>query len=382
MHASVVVARSTLLADGINLIKDDNVQCRVIALRLELLLSIPKQLANVLFRLSDVLAENFGAVYNLWCARVEHLSDLSGHECFSGAWRSIQKDSLDVRDAKLLQKFRRKHARCKSAAENSAKLFVEATDAHLLKIPAWVDDSRARLRLVLSLKTQLRFGRLDKAHIRLVEEDSKRGIRVSLGSRPRPHRLKVNKFQLGNAHGEKDVLVLKGEPLILLQVNAAEFLHKPRTKVVRVDLHRLCWLGLVEVNLHSRNGHARAIPVGNRIKRLNLKYILVCKAHPVLPLSTVEANHGHRRLHRECLAILVDNILVRANCEDVALGRHCGPCTGILRADADVLALSKVGKVGLGDKRTVFERHCLLGRANDAKQPTLAHLCVLDGEYE
>eukprot|EP01136_Pigoraptor_vietnamica_P001185 Opistho-1_new@27482 len=218
VHARVVVARPALLANGINLVENDNVERRVLALRLELLLGVRKELANVLFRLADVLAENFRPVDNLRRARVEHLSDLPRHERLAGARRAIEQDALDVRDAELLEELRGEHTRRKRAAENVAELRVEATDAHLLKVPVRVDNGRARLRLVLSLEAQLRVRGLDKAHNRFVEENAKLPFGDALGGTAGvgADGIEVDELKLHNAHAVNDVLVLERHPLILL----------------------------------------------------------------------------------------------------------------------------------------------------------------------
>lgn len=59
-NACAVVARATLLADGIELIKDDDVEFRVVALGLVLDLGILEQIPDVFLRLADKLVQDLG----------------------------------------------------------------------------------------------------------------------------------------------------------------------------------------------------------------------------------------------------------------------------------------------------------------------------------
>jgi hypothetical protein len=58
-----------------------------------LLLGIAKQLANVLFTLPDKLVQDLWTVDDLRFARVQHLADLSCHECLSRSGRSEEQDT-------------------------------------------------------------------------------------------------------------------------------------------------------------------------------------------------------------------------------------------------------------------------------------------------
>lgn len=61
-----------------------------------LVLCVRKQLPDVGLGLADVLVENLGAVDDLWLPGFEHLSNLSRHQGFTAARRSVQQDSLHV----------------------------------------------------------------------------------------------------------------------------------------------------------------------------------------------------------------------------------------------------------------------------------------------
>lgn len=61
-----------------------------------LLLGFSEQFADVGLRFSHVLVQDLWAVDDLWLAGVEHLANLSGHQCFTTSWRSKQQDALHV----------------------------------------------------------------------------------------------------------------------------------------------------------------------------------------------------------------------------------------------------------------------------------------------
>lgn len=128
VHARAAGARASLLADGIQFIKDDDVEAAVgsqletdskkefsvaffnetyhvkkkkkttpsVSHPLLLFLCIGEQFADVGFGLSHILVQDLWAVYNLRLTGVEHLADLPGHQCFTTARRSKQQDALHV----------------------------------------------------------------------------------------------------------------------------------------------------------------------------------------------------------------------------------------------------------------------------------------------
>lgn len=127
VHARAARTRSPLLANGIQLIKNDDVKAAVgsqlvvaamkrakhvkaqlhvsenvkensrpAAHPLLLVLGVGEQLADVGLRLAHVFVEDFRAVDDLWLAGVEHFANLPGHEGFSAARRSKQQDALHV----------------------------------------------------------------------------------------------------------------------------------------------------------------------------------------------------------------------------------------------------------------------------------------------
>ena len=93
-----------MLADCVQLVKDDNVKAALVAflflLRISslsgqthLLLRIGKELADVLLTLSDELVQDFGTIDDLWLSRVEHLSYLPRHQSLSRPWWTEEEDT-------------------------------------------------------------------------------------------------------------------------------------------------------------------------------------------------------------------------------------------------------------------------------------------------
>lgn len=123
VHACAAGARASLLADGVQLVEDDDMEPAVgsqlgtgqvefnnrsvrfgyssehvetRAHPLLLLLCVGEQLADVGLRLSHVLVEDLRAVDDLRLAGVEHLANLPGHQSLTTARRPEQQDTLHV----------------------------------------------------------------------------------------------------------------------------------------------------------------------------------------------------------------------------------------------------------------------------------------------
>lgn len=58
-----------------------------------LFLGVGKQFSDVLLTRANVLIQDFGTVYNLRFASVEHLADLSSHQRFTGPGRPIEQET-------------------------------------------------------------------------------------------------------------------------------------------------------------------------------------------------------------------------------------------------------------------------------------------------
>ena len=117
-------AATTLLANCIQLIEDDDMKTTLVTLFFILLLGIREQFSDVFLRLTHVLVENFWTVDNLGLSRIKHLSDLPSDEGFTRSWRSIEQKALDVLNAKFLNQTRGKNARRKSTTEDRTELGV------------------------------------------------------------------------------------------------------------------------------------------------------------------------------------------------------------------------------------------------------------------
>ena len=59
----------------------------------DLLLRICEELSDILLRLTNELAQDLGAVHDLWFARVEHLANLPCHKSLSGARGTVKQDT-------------------------------------------------------------------------------------------------------------------------------------------------------------------------------------------------------------------------------------------------------------------------------------------------
>jgi len=92
-YASPIIGAPTLLEDGVQLVKDDDMKTTLIALLLVFLLSVSEELTNVLFGSTDELAQDLRAIDNFRFSCIEHLSDLSGDEGFTRSRRSMKNDT-------------------------------------------------------------------------------------------------------------------------------------------------------------------------------------------------------------------------------------------------------------------------------------------------
>mmetsp|Transcript_11995 Transcript_11995/g.34660 ORF Transcript_11995/g.34660 Transcript_11995/m.34660 type:complete len:323 (+) Transcript_11995:1105-2073(+) len=133
-HARSIADAATLLADGIHLVHDDDVQHAVVAGLHLLLLGLSEQLSDFLFGRADVLAQDLGTVDNLRLPRVQGLSDLPCNQRLSAAGWSVEQHSANVVDSHLLDDVRWPDARGKSASEDLVELGIQTSDAQLFKV--------------------------------------------------------------------------------------------------------------------------------------------------------------------------------------------------------------------------------------------------------
>eukprot|EP00906_Rhabdomonas_costata_P037239 RCo052359 len=125
---------ATGLADGVNLVENDQVQLTFVALLLHFSLRIFEEVPNVLLGLADVLVQDLRSIHNLWLFALQHLSDLPCHQSLPRAGRSVQQDTFDMFQAHLSDDRGGKEPRREGPAEDRRELLVEPTDAELLEV--------------------------------------------------------------------------------------------------------------------------------------------------------------------------------------------------------------------------------------------------------
>ncbi|KAI6768715.1 hypothetical protein HG531_010904 [Fusarium graminearum] len=125
---------ATLLTDSVKFVKDDNMQTTLISLLLVLFFCVGEQLSDVLLRLTNILVENLRSVDDFGWVGVQHFTNLSGNQRFSGTWRAVQQQSLDVSNTHLGDQARRENTRCKCTTENGSELIIQTTDTHILEL--------------------------------------------------------------------------------------------------------------------------------------------------------------------------------------------------------------------------------------------------------
>ena len=107
-HTSTTAcSAASLLAYSVQFVEDDDMKPTLIALLFVLLLGICEELSNILFRLTNIFVQYFRAIDDLWFPGIKHLANLSSDQGLTGTRRTIQKDTLDVLNAELLDQTRR-----------------------------------------------------------------------------------------------------------------------------------------------------------------------------------------------------------------------------------------------------------------------------------
>mmetsp|Transcript_2610 Transcript_2610/g.9463 ORF Transcript_2610/g.9463 Transcript_2610/m.9463 type:complete len:210 (-) Transcript_2610:588-1217(-) len=144
VHSGPILGGAALLADGVNLIEDDDVQVGIVAVRRLVQLGVLEEIADVLLAGSDILVEHLGSVHHLGLAPVQHLADLPGDERLAGTRGPVQKHTLDVIDAELLNHMRWVDTGGECAAENVGELLVQTADTQLLEVEVLAFEQRRR----------------------------------------------------------------------------------------------------------------------------------------------------------------------------------------------------------------------------------------------
>jgi hypothetical protein len=107
---------------------------------LYLFFSISKESPNVGLRFTNIFVKDLWTVDDFWLSSIQHVADLPGHQGLACSWRSVQQNTFDVLQAKLLNDLRWKYSRGKGSSEDCVKFVVQATNSHLLEIPVGIDD--------------------------------------------------------------------------------------------------------------------------------------------------------------------------------------------------------------------------------------------------
>jgi len=134
LHARARLHGAPLPADRVDLVEDDDVQGRLVALGLHVLLRLLEQLADVLLRLTLVLREHLWAIHHLRLVAVEGVRDLTGDKGLAGAWRAIQEHASDMFNIVFSQYMSRVASGVECPAEYLLELFVEAADPQRLEV--------------------------------------------------------------------------------------------------------------------------------------------------------------------------------------------------------------------------------------------------------
>mmetsp|Transcript_18751 Transcript_18751/g.72315 ORF Transcript_18751/g.72315 Transcript_18751/m.72315 type:complete len:225 (+) Transcript_18751:1-675(+) len=179
VYASARAAGATLLANSVDLVKDDNVQLALVAPLCVFLLCVCEEVPHVLLRLTDVLVQHLRTVDHLGFPAVQHLANLPRKQGLASSWRAVEEDALHVVDAKLSHDRGGEHSRGESPPEDVAELVVQASNAHRLEVPVRPEQLRPLLRASHSLQRQARALRLREVHHRLRRQQAP--WRVGLG---------------------------------------------------------------------------------------------------------------------------------------------------------------------------------------------------------
>mmetsp|Transcript_23016 Transcript_23016/g.66982 ORF Transcript_23016/g.66982 Transcript_23016/m.66982 type:complete len:282 (+) Transcript_23016:1071-1916(+) len=141
-----IVARCTAgLANGVELVKNNDVEHGVLLLSLLLPLCFFKQLSDLLLRATNELVENLWPVDNLRLAGVQDLADLPGDERFSTARGAVEEHAPDVLNPHGLDQGIRVEPGCEGPSKNLGELGVQATNAQFVKVELLVEDLLGRV---------------------------------------------------------------------------------------------------------------------------------------------------------------------------------------------------------------------------------------------
>mmetsp|Transcript_33905 Transcript_33905/g.105794 ORF Transcript_33905/g.105794 Transcript_33905/m.105794 type:complete len:404 (+) Transcript_33905:857-2068(+) len=234
VHDAVVDARAVPrgpagLADGVYLVEDDDVQLRVLALRLVLPLGVREEVADVLLRLPHVLVQDLGPVDDLRLGRLEELGQLPRDEGLARARRPVEQHAADVLDAEVPHDVGREGARRERPPEDVAELPREAPDAELLEVEVRPED--AALLHLAAQHVQLPRRALLPVQLRHGAQQARRDLGRS-GAGPKVHRHEAEDRQLQDL-----ALEVHDERLGVRQDLLIELPPEDRLEVLLLDLY-------------------------------------------------------------------------------------------------------------------------------------------------
>ena len=156
---------------------------------------------------------------------------------FYGLLGILQKRTFDMLDAEFFDESRREHARRKRTTENGAKLLIETTNTHILKLEVRRNDSVRRCLLRTGLYPDLRTLLFHERHVRLFHHYA----RVhALGSAPAPAALLGGEFEHADAlddTAEVHSVILEHDDLSYGEHDAGVPSHERGAHIVRGELY-------------------------------------------------------------------------------------------------------------------------------------------------
>eukprot|EP00732_Lithocolla_globosa_P002724 Lithocolla_globosa_v1_NODE_1889_length_2271_cov_14.911101.p2 type:complete len:318 gc:universal NODE_1889_length_2271_cov_14.911101:997-1950(+) len=204
----VITSGASCFADGIDLVKDDDVQRALVAALLVLGLGIGKKIADVFFGLPNKFVENFRSQNYFRLTSIQHLANLSRHQRLARPRRAKEQHALDVLDAQALHQLGREDAGRKGAPKDALELLVQPADAQVLELEVGLHNG-GHVRGLGSPEFDQRVLRFDKRNGRLFHDLSKVSTLTAVLLRS----FHIHQVQVRDHTCQIDAVVLKGQLL-------------------------------------------------------------------------------------------------------------------------------------------------------------------------
>lgn len=146
---SVACLRASLLANGVDFVKDDAVEVTVRPLFLLFPYGIFEQVSDVLLTSSYKLTKNLWAVDYLGL-ELEDLADFSCDQSLARSWRAIKEHAFDVFDSELFHHPWVEHPHAEDSPFNELKLFSYSSHFEVLRLRLIVLEKRLHLGIILN----------------------------------------------------------------------------------------------------------------------------------------------------------------------------------------------------------------------------------------